>query len=112
MKVALRHIYRTFSFRIVGLVLIFMDVQMPELDGLAATRAIRQLGYESVPIIALTAHAIKGDSEKCLESGMNAYLTKPIDRKAVFNIIDEWVLKRKENYGRTDYYPIAPSEPV
>ena len=75
--------------------LIFIDVQMPEMDGLAATRAIRQLGYGAVPIIALTAHAIKGDREKCLAAGMNAYLTKPIDRKAVFDIINEWVLRKK-----------------
>lgn len=75
--------------------LIFMDVQMPEMDGLAATRAIRQMGFEAVPIIAMTAHALKGDCEKCLQAGMNAYLTKPIDRKAVYDMIDVWVLSKK-----------------
>ena len=86
--------------------LIFMDLQMPELDGLAATRAIRQLGYEAVPIIALTAHALKGDCEKCLAAGMNAYLTKPINRKAVFDIIDEWVLSKKSTIDHSAKPPM------
>jgi CheY-like chemotaxis protein len=58
--------------------LVFIDVQMPEMDGLAATRAIRQKetadGTHS-PIFAMTAHAMKGDRERCLESGMDGYLT-------------------------------------
>ena len=60
--------------------LVFMDVQMPEMDGFAATAAIRQLPppYGNVPIVALTAHALKGDRERCIEAGMNSYLTKPI----------------------------------
>jgi CheY-like chemotaxis protein len=60
---------------------VFMDVQMPELDGLQATQAIRQLDRfagRSVPIIAMTAHAMKGDRERCLEAGMNGYLSKPV----------------------------------
>ena len=77
--------------------LIFMDVQMPEMDGLAATRAIRQLGFHAVPIIAMTAHALKGDCEKCLQAGMDAYLTKPIDRKEVYDMIDAWVLSKKRS---------------
>ncbi len=61
--------------------LVFMDVQMPEMDGLDATRAIREKEKDDgthLPIYAMTAHAMKGDRERCLESGMDGYLTKPI----------------------------------
>ena len=69
--------------------LIFMDVQMPEMDGKEATAAIRKLGHHSVPIIAMTAHAMKGDRDMCLQAGMNDYLTKPIKRESVFAIIEK-----------------------
>jgi CheY-like chemotaxis protein len=63
--------------------LILMDVQMADMDGFQATAAIRERESESetgghVPIVALTAHAIKGDRERCLEAGMDGYLSKPI----------------------------------
>ncbi|GAB6908643.1 PAS domain S-box protein (fragment) [Desulfosarcina cetonica] len=75
--------------------LIFMDVQMPEMDGKEATQAIRQKGFDRVPIIAMTAHAMKGDREMCLEAGMNDYITKPIKREAVFAIIEKNVLGKE-----------------
>jgi len=71
--------------------IIFMDVQMPEMDGKSATRAIRSQGFAQIPIIAMTAQAMKGDREKCLEAGMNDYIPKPIKREMVFNMIKKWV---------------------
>ncbi len=72
--------------------LVFMDVQMPEMDGCEATRAIRALPTEAarVPIIALTASAMKGDAEMCLGAGMDDYLAKPITRDAVVAMLGKW----------------------
>jgi len=110
--------------------LIFMDMQMPEMDGLEATREIRQwedrkqeehlrvTGCESrvkdekpestepetrntqratrrIPIIAMTANAMTGDREKCLETGMDDYLAKPVKRELVFEMVKKWVLTRR-----------------
>lgn len=75
--------------------LIFMDVQMPEMDGLEATKAIRQGGFDAIPIIAMTAHAMKGDREMCLEAGMDDYITKPIKRELVFGILEKWIFGKE-----------------
>jgi CheY-like chemotaxis protein len=71
--------------------LILMDIQMPEMDGLEATRAIRdeeQAGGGHIPIIAMTANAIKGDRERCLEAGMDGYLSKPIHIKELLETLE------------------------
>jgi two-component system sensor histidine kinase/response regulator len=75
--------------------LIFMDIQMPEMDGKTATRQLRELGHQEVPIVAMTAHAMKGDREMCLASGMNDYITKPIKRETVFDIIEKYVFRKE-----------------
>lgn len=73
--------------------LVFMDVQMPVLDGFEATAQIRGKELETgrrVPIIALTAHAMKGDRERCLDEGMDDYLAKPIQRQEIAAVIARW----------------------
>jgi CheY-like chemotaxis protein len=70
--------------------IVLMDVQMPEMDGLTATKKIRNLKSKirGIPIIAMTAHAIRGDRERCLEAGMDEYVSKPIDSDILFDAIE------------------------
>jgi PAS domain S-box-containing protein len=72
--------------------LVFMDVQMPEMDGIEATRLIRaqEPADRRIPIIAMTAHAMQGDRERCLKAGMDDYITKPIQPKELANVIQRW----------------------
>jgi CheY-like chemotaxis protein len=73
--------------------LVLMDVQMPEMDGFEAVAAIRALehaqGRPHTPIVAVTAHAMVGDRERCLQAGMDAYLSKPLRRQLLFELVDE-----------------------
>jgi len=78
--------------------LVLMDVSMPEMNGLEATRAIRQVERDAgdgvrTPIIGLTAHALKGDRETCMEAGMDDYMPKPISPDALQSRIAEWLTK-------------------
>jgi two-component system, sensor histidine kinase and response regulator len=71
--------------------LVFMDVQMPEMDGYEATGILRSMPqYINLPIIAMTAHAMQGDYEKCLKAGMNDYVSKPVDVQRFFDTLDKW----------------------
>ena len=75
--------------------IVLMDVQMPEMDGLEATKIIRdpksKVLNHNIPIIAMTAHALKGDQEICLDAGMSAYVSKPIQPKVLFEKIDKYI---------------------
>lgn len=70
--------------------LIFMDIRMPYLDGFQATEALHQKGI-TTPIIALTAYAMKGDRELCIQAGCDDYLSKPIDREKLYKILDKYL---------------------
>ena len=71
--------------------LIIMDIQMPNMDGITASKKIRsELKMEKIPIIAMTAQAMKGDKEKCLEAGMNDYIAKPISPQQLYSTLIKW----------------------
>ena len=80
--------------------LIFMDVQMPVMDGFSATKEIRMLekskNFSRTPIVALTAHALVGYREKCLENEMDDYITKPLKKSILLQTVDKWA-----NFGKT-----------
>lgn len=85
--------------------LVFMDVSMPVMDGLTATRQIRALGskYATLPIIAMTAQSMSGDRERCLGAGMSDYLSKPVDRQAMLQTLQRWL------DGKSAANPEAPT---
>ncbi len=73
---------------------VLMDVMMPEMDGLATTRAIRQMRrFRDLPIIAVTAKAMKGDREKCIEAGAWDYLAKPVDQDELLAMLRAWLVR-------------------
>ncbi|MBF0225823.1 MAG: response regulator [Desulfobacterales bacterium] len=90
--------------------IVLMDVQMPEMDGYETTEAIRKLEAEfhlsniikfQIPIIAMTAHAMTGEREKCLKAGMNDYVSKPIDTRQLFETIVRWIEPDKREVNLT-----------
>ncbi|MGI4883328.1 MAG: response regulator [Janthinobacterium lividum] len=87
--------------------LILMDIQMPVMDGYAATTALRQQLGITTPIVALTANAIHGEREKCLAAGMNGYLAKPFQEAELLTVVSEWALRPRPRPA-----PDAASDPA
>jgi len=87
-----------------GFAAVLMDCRMPRMDGYAATRAIRAKEAPGcrVPIIAVTASALEGERERCLESGMDDFLTKPVDSARLHRVLRQWI-------GGSDDTPVAVS---
>ena len=81
---------------------VLMDVQMPEMDGYTATRRVRGLAGEiaRTPVVGMTANAMKGDREKCLEAGMDDYISKPISAQEFLQKISQWVAVAKMRRGK------------
>ena len=82
--------------------LIIMDIELPKINGLAVTRKLRKTpGFSHIPIIALTAYAMKGDRERAIEAGCDAYLPKPINTRELPGIIEAMLLHRKRDNTST-----------
>ena len=90
---------------------ILMDISMPEKDGLAATREIRQMGgpLAEIPIIAVTAHVMRGDREQCIAAGMNDYLCKPLHYESLRKVLARWLPKDKFTYAPDAAAPPPPA---
>ena len=74
--------------------LVLMDVQMPEMSGLEATRRIREMERvtgKRIPILAMTAYAMKGDREKCIDAGMDGYMSKPLNPAVLYDTVDKFL---------------------
>ena len=93
--------------------LVLMDVQMPEMDGLAAAEQIRNprssVRNHRIPIIAMTAHALQGDRERCLKAGMNDYIAKPVDPRTLAEVLEKWL--PGETGAATDPTPEVSTAP-
>jgi len=91
--------------------LILMDMQMPEMDGIAATKAIRRLpGGGEVPIIAMTANAFEEDRKSCLAAGMNAFITKPVAPATLYSMLGRWLPAHDAAPGAVAGQPAVPVE--
>jgi CheY-like chemotaxis protein len=76
--------------------IILMDIQMPVMDGLEATAIIREIEkgtHKHIPIIGITAYAVKADKEKCLSAGMDDYLAKPFIKEEFYNMLDKYLTR-------------------
>jgi CheY-like chemotaxis protein/HPt (histidine-containing phosphotransfer) domain-containing protein len=100
--------------------LVLMDMQMPEMDGMEATRRIRDpqtaIPNRSIPIVAITANAMQSDRELCLEAGMNDYIAKPVSPAALAGALEKWLPKeggsRNEQAGKPGSLPPTPPSAV
>ena len=92
--------------------LVLMDIQMPVMDGYTSSRQIREDLRSSIPIIAMTAHAMPGEREKCIAAGMNEYLSKPIDADELFTMIGRFVEEGCAPDGREEEPAIVGMEVV
>jgi CheY-like chemotaxis protein len=82
---------------------VLMDIMMPEMDGYEAIAAIRKLDeFKELPIIALTAKAMKADRDRCLEVGASDYISKPLDLDQLFSLLRVWLYRRNELNGAGD----------
>lgn len=81
--------------------LIFMDIQMPEMDGLEATRIIRATHSVQPLIIAMTANAAREDKEECLTEGMNDYLSKPVNIDELVQVLEKWGCRIRYGYSKS-----------
>jgi CheY-like chemotaxis protein/HPt (histidine-containing phosphotransfer) domain-containing protein len=90
--------------------LVLMDVQMPEMDGIEAARQIRNpesaVANHEIPIIAMTAHAMQGDRERCMAAGMNDYVSKPVDPQTLAEALDKWLPEERKSI--TEHGSVAP----
>ena len=78
--------------------IVLMDIMMPEMDGYETMRAIRKIPeFQTLPIIALTAKAMKGDREKCLRAGASDYVAKPVDLDLLFSVMRVWMARDVDN---------------
>ena len=73
---------------------VLMDIMMPEMDGYETMQAIRQIPeFRSIPIVAVTAKAMKGDRAKCIDAGASDYITKPVDLEQLFSVLRVWLVR-------------------
>ena len=96
--------------------IVLMDIQMPKMDGYDATREIRKdPAFAELPIIAMTANALRCDKEKCFDVGMNDYITKPVDTVQLFQIIRHWIKRKETNLGKktfAEYNSLSSKEEI
>jgi signal transduction histidine kinase/DNA-binding response OmpR family regulator len=92
--------------------MILMDIQMPEMDGYTAARKIREELHSNIPIIAMTAHAMAGEREKCLQAGMNEYLSKPIREEKLYHLIQVFTGRFSTAEAFTPHPPVQNGQLV